>query len=566
MPTRRASPFQYRADISAWTCIAAICFLTFFYFSTAFTGQNLHVWGDEVIYRIDTMRENFSEVAYPGYLFLWVYAWLPSADGVFPEAVRAWNAGLLALAVPFIYATCRLYTARKWSVLIAALSMAGPFSTYSAYFMPDVMYFTAFCIFAWFCLRCTAMPALWYGALAGGATACLSMIKPHGLFILIAFMAAQCIVALFQRSPVNTRNTIKILAASLLCFVAVRGFVGWQFAGSNGLSLLGDYSDKLAWQGDTFGNILKLFFISFGGHALALAFITGPTVMALCTTRMDKDDTSYEKQLRLRAFAGCMVAVMFAITILFTTKLAEGGHASETARLHMRYYNLFFPLLYLVLAIQIGHPGRSRRAAWVIAACLLACIASVQFGSLRYFVPLDLDAPELSGILRHPVALPAFSLLAALAVAAFAWRPRHGAWVFLGAALPVLMIASSIVVTADLGSRSRDDMGDAAGKQIGQFLGASVPNMGLFGDVTPICQVMFYAGNPSTFMYPLADGVAVPDVLRPKGVIYGGVFPNGKKAPPALTWAVVFGERKVPAHFQPVQSGSGWKLFKITAG
>lgn len=340
--------------------------------------------------------------------------------------------------------------------------------------------------------------------------------------------------------------------------------MGWYFAGLKGLSLLGEYSDKLKWEGDTLLNVLALFSISFGGHAAAVALMAGPTPLAFFVAQGDADDATFEKQLRLRAFTGCTFAMMFAITILFTTKLAEGGHASETARMHMRYYNLFFPLCYLVLATQLGNTLRTPKRLWIMATFFLAAIVSVQFGSLKFFVPLDLDAPELTGIIRQSTALAIFGIMAAVSIVAYVFRPSSGAQIYLCTALPFLAITSSIVVTNDLKFRTHDDIGDAAGKKISLAIGSHTAGMGLFGDVTPICQVMFYAGNPSSFLYPLAEGVPVPETVLQKGVIYGGQFLNGKKSPPEMNWAVVFGNRRVPINFKETLSGDGWRLFNIS--
>lgn len=549
-------------DIVAWIIVAAICLVTFRYFSTAYNGQNLHVWGDEVIYRIDAMRRGFAEAYYPNYLFLWVFSLLPGANGAFPEAARACNAALFSLAVPFIYLTCNIYIKRKWSVLIAGLSMVGPLSTYSAYFMPDVMYFSGFCLFAWLCLRPTALPAYWYGALAGSSAACLCMIKPHGFFLLIAFVVSEAMFAWHSRTAIARKRVARIILASIVSFIVIRASVGWYIAGFEGLGLFGGYADKLKWEKDSFFEIFRLFCISLSGHILSIVLVTGPVIMAFVTRRKDTEFQEGEKFLKLRLFAGSLIITMFVISVLFTTKLAEGGHASETARLHMRYYNLFFPLLYLVLATHIDHAVHVPRRMWMGMIVLLVCIFSVQVGSLKYFVPLDLDAPELCGILRYTSVLGAFSALSALSVIVFAFRPREGALLFLCGALPTLLITSSVVITKDISSRAHDDIGDVAGKQISQYLG-NAPNIGLFGDVTPICQVMFYAGNPSSFLYPLAEGAPVPDVPLAQNVIFGGAFSNGRKAPPELTWALVTGDRRVPKNFQLTLSGTGWRLFKM---
>ena len=93
----------------------------------------------------------------PLYIYYYVYRVTRHAGTAFLDAARLLNALFLVGAAPFIYQVARKVTSKWIAVLVAMLSLLAPINTYTAYFMPEAMYFFVFWWMTWFifCRRMT---------------------------------------------------------------------------------------------------------------------------------------------------------------------------------------------------------------------------------------------------------------------------------------------------------------------------------------------------------------------------------------------------------------------------
>ncbi|KXU82450.1 hypothetical protein CI15_33505 [Paraburkholderia monticola] len=551
-------------DVAAWIGVAIISLFVHIYLSLAFTGENLHVWGDEIIYSMEARSRDFHGAVYQNYLYLALFSIIRFAHQGFLELARSINALLVAVSVPFVYATAKIYLAKRWSLLIALITGIAPITTYAAYFMPDAMYYSAFCVFAWFCLACAGLSPVIYGLSLGLLAAVLAMIKPHGVFILIGFVASQVMLCAAVRSREKALAVVKVILACIASFVLVRFSVGYLFAGKSGLSLFGQYSrfGQVGWTAAQYLSAWKLLILLTKGHVISLVLLTGPAILALFMPHTG-DSSEREKSLRLRTLALSVLALMFFVTLAFSVRNAEGEISSDALRLHMRYYNFIFPLLYIVVATSIGQITRVPKILLLLSLAMVLLAASAVGGSLHGFFPFEVDSPELRGVTARTWTLVLSALLSALSIILFAWRPSRGARFFLVCALPVMAVIGTCFINLDLRARMVDMPGDVAGKMVREYLGADATHIGFFGDVTQTNQAMFYIGDADSFMYGLDEGEAVPSTLIAGARVDGKLMPPWATLPASTKWAVVFGVRPVPATYRAVLTGPDWTLYRI---
>ncbi|OZO05582.1 hypothetical protein B7453_05710 [Pseudomonas sp. IB20] len=547
-----------------WVSVGILSFLCYLYLSNAFTGQNLHVWGDEIIYSMDTRLDDLALARYPNLLYLKLFSIAGMAGHGFLELARSMNAALIAISVPFVYAISRRYCSRRLSLVVAFLSVVGPVTTYAAYFMPDAMYFSAFYVVAWCCLSFSGSRPVIYGVAIGVLCACLASVKPHGALVLVAFLMMQLALILHQRDAPATFKGLSVCGVSIAAFLSMHFLLGFLFTGTGSAGLIGGYSQftSVPWGGDQFIYAAKLAMMLLQGHFTAIALLVGVAILGVLTTHDGADDDRRMALHRLRVFVACLIVLMVLVTVAFSVRIADGAPFADTMRLHMRYYNLFFPLLYIVAASYINAEQSLSWVLRVLGTLLAMTVVTTIFGSLNRFIPTELDAPELRGITVSTGLLWGAAALSALSITLFMIRPKYGARLYLFVALPVMLMMGSINVNEDLRGRLTDMKGDKAGKIVKTFLQDDAKHIGFFGDVVAICQAQFYAGDSTSFLYLLGEGEPVPATLVPGLPVDGYLIPPGKTMPPDTRWLVVFGKRPIPDNYKTVLVFPEWSLLQ----
>ncbi|WP_415260243.1 hypothetical protein [Pseudomonas chlororaphis] len=557
--SQHASP-----DVIGWLFVSALSVICYLYLSNVFAGQNLHVWGDEILYSIDSRRSNLSDSYYPNFLYLKLFSLTSYAGTGFLEVARSINAALVAGSVPFIYLICRRFCSRPVSVFVAALSVFGPISTYAAYFMPDAMYFSSFYVFAWVCLFMADRRCHVYGLTIGVLCAVLAYIKPHGLFVLLAFIFMQVVIFSCQRREGGFKDLCILTATSAVAFFVMHFLLGFLLTGKVGTGFIGGYSQfaSVPWGMDQIASAAKLTLTLLRGHMLALALLVGVAILALLTKNGTGDSRSEDDFFRLKVFAISQLSLMFFITIAFSVRIADGAPFVDTMRVHMRYYNLFFPLLYIMAASFIASRATTTFVSRAAAVVLLAVVTSILFGGLDGLIPTELDAPELRGVTASHGVLMVVTALSIISLALFAFKPSYGAKAYIFLMLPITLLLGSYAVNSDLRGRLQDMQGDKAGKIVKTFLGTEAIGIGFFGDVVSICQAQFYAGDDDSFLYLLPEGMPVPEHLSPGLPVDGHLIPPGRLMPAGTKWIVVFGDHAVPSNYESVLSYPGWALYR----
>src|SRR5690606_40512693 len=92
---------------------------------------------DEYTYSKGSRHMYFCDSFIPEYLFLSVYRATDLCGDAFLSCARLFNVFFYVSSLPFIYMIARRVTGERTSLLLCALVLLSPVSSYTAYFMPE---------------------------------------------------------------------------------------------------------------------------------------------------------------------------------------------------------------------------------------------------------------------------------------------------------------------------------------------------------------------------------------------------------------------------------------------
>jgi phosphoglycerol transferase len=472
--------------LTGFAGLSLLCLASFAYLSISVLGQNVHVLGDEYTYSMDAQFNHPAAATYPVWLYLLIFSVVKYAGSEFYLVARLMNCAILVASVPFIFLTARKFTTPGWAFLISAAAVLGPINSFVAYFMPDVTYFTAFWVLTWFVLTQGHRRAVLYGVGIGALACAATFVKPHGMFVLIAIAAAHLGLAVFHRSRAEAHRAIVVSGWSIATFLILRFIVGYLVAGPSGLSMIGAYSQ---WTSGTFTQeklaaAAWLGLVLLGAHAVAISIWAGPGVAALPFVLGRGSDPSRHL---LAFYAASTISLMLAISLVFSVRIADGAPTIDAYRLHMRYYNMFMPLLFMVAAAAISGEVARASVSKTALCFVLALLALAALWSEFITLPIVMiDAPELRGLIGSgPLWFTTVASLSALCCLAMTYRARLGAAAFLAAVLPLAVVLATPSIHRDLRNRMTDMPVDQAAKFTRALVSTEANAVSVAGDTWP---------------------------------------------------------------------------------
>lgn len=547
MNTLSSKVRQYR-----WECVLGLALAVVAAWQLARSaGLYPAIFADEMLYSAYARLTPLAEAAIPSYLYLGLYGYTSAFGAAFLDGARLFNTTFLVGAAPFLYLLARRYVDRPLAVLVALLSVAAPFNCFTAYFMPETMYFFAFCVFSWATLRETGSHWAAHALLTGALLGLMTMVKVHALFLVPALVLFH-VWRNWTEAPLAARAAAAGLLAGAAA-LAVKFGLGYAFGGRNGLHLFGSFYGLLVH--DTARHALLPMlapgWVSLRGHvmALAVAFGVPMAMLALALASRKARAQAGVALTNLHAYTILMLGAVVAMTVAYTASIASYG-PQEGLRLHQRYYDFAFPLLYLVAAagIRQARPGAARRLAWAVAACIGAA-ALLALVKLPTYELVMIDTPEIASLFRHRV----FALLAGaagvLALVLWARGAQGGARLYLFLLAPLLAAQGAIeVVRYQVPMRTPSSF-DLAG----QYARAHVPAaerddiMVAGTKLGDLMRTKYHIDARGPALFEMAEGA-------PFDINY---LPVRKK------WLLVVGPHALPPALKPVARTEDFALVRI---
>ncbi len=438
------------------------------------SGLYASVFADEFTYSRFARLGRFSDAYLPNYLFSLVYRSTNLCGEGFLQCARQLNVAFFLAGVGLFYLSCKRVASRGVALLFSFLIFFSPFNTYTAYFMPESMYFFFFAALTSLLFIVPVPQMTVFRWLAVGAAIGLgALIKPHALFLLapLAFYVG-------VSNRFNVQRTMKALTVTLVCALVVKFLFGFAMAGTDGISLFGK-----AYVSQTFSpatdnpQLLKTTLFSLSGQVLGIfsLFSVGCLVTVSGAVRFLKSCWFAEEPTedsRYAFYTVLVLACLVLITAVFTAKMVGTGPYESANRIHARYYNFAFPLLLLTLAAklrpqEVPLSGQLRIACAAVGLLILASAAYTRLGG---FAPALADSPELYGMLRSPNLFLVCCVASGGAMVIWVSNARGGLVIFSAVVLPMIILISQLEAYSELRHRLVPDEYDRAGSFARRYL------------------------------------------------------------------------------------------------
>jgi phosphoglycerol transferase len=539
--------------------VAAICIIITLTIRNC--GLYPTVFSDEWWYSKFSRLAPISGSPYPSYLYLLLFGISRYCGDGFLECARILNACFFAFTLPFIYLSCRRVASRTISLFVAVLSVLGPINSYSAYFMPEAMYFFSFWLFFWFLLSAANKNPFLLGAGAGSILALMALIKFHATFLIPGFCCFVLLAWITSTGNQSFKDTILTIAWSLLAFFVIRFFVGYVIAGDAGLHLVGGTYGPIAHAAVAFDTgeflrVLRLAKHSLIGHLLAISLLfTVPlaTIVALSHKSKQNGDGS-EAMHNLRLLQIFVIAFLptLLLVVAWSTALFVGNVPHEIGRLHLRYYNFIFPVFAILAAAQLKSTGRDQvgsRSAWLATLALGAPSLYAIVTGLKQYTLNFVDCPELA-FGSNPAAYLTLGILGLIALVIWAINRKRGASVYLLLFWPLAMLTSAYYVNKGLRTQIVANLYDEAGQFAHRYLGHDASRLLVVGsELGGLYRALFQVDNP------MASVLEIPE-RAPLEL---------SKIPTGTTWVLLIGNHEPPSKVRFQISMGEFSLLRVSA-
>jgi phosphoglycerol transferase len=477
------------------------------------------VFRDEYIYSKLSRLLPFDDSTIPGYLYLAIYRLTNICGDGFLNCARILNTLFFVATMPFIYLTTRRVSTRLIASIVALLAILGPINTYTAYYMPEALYYFSFWLLTWFILQLDNTFDLKSWCFAGILLGFSTLIKPHALFLLPALVVFILYVNRKKEGKwvlQGLRNGIIFVASSFV----VKFSIGYLLAGKAGLSMFGpDYTSMASETTshlDHYSRLISLSTESAKGHILAICLMFGVPIAFAIKASVDSVLSKEEVRSghRIAVYTLLVLVNLILVTSLFTGSVAGVWTYETAARLHMRYYNFALPLLLVIAASQLSLEQttnmlkRRAIAAFPIGAAILCAV----YTFLASYTPNLVDSPELRGFTYNLTVFNVLSGISFLALAFWVYSARAGAKIFVYLLMPLAVGFSTYYVNQELRQRLVPDVFDKAGIITKQFL----PNeelsrlviVGSEPELAGLYRSLFYLDNPTASLETIPQGAA----------------------------------------------------------
>lgn len=524
-----------------------------------FRNIGLHpvVFADEWVYSMGSRLTKLRAADPPLYIYFFVYRLTKHCGSEFLEGARILNDIFFVAGAPLIYLVARKVTSKPIAALVTMLSLLSPINTYTAYFMPEAMYFFVFWLLTWFALNFRQVRPSYYGTAIGMLLGSLMLVKVNAIFLLPGVAGFVVWSNVRDRSSRSFRASTVTVSCMIVAPVVVRLGIGYLCAGTAGLNVLGTRYGSLAASSLTPARLSQLTGQIFGvlrGHAVSLALLFGVPLASIITILFQGGASEAEGDDALHSIASYSFALVLPLLIVvayFTASVIGEGPYESLARLHMRYYTFIFPLFLIVVAGQIPARG-ARRNPYVVALSVLVLVGIIVYSLtslLRFYSPNLIDCPELHGVTAGRAVFYIVGIVGMLSLVVWAADQRRGAQLFLFIFMPISVLCSATTGNSELRRHLGADVYDRAGvfahDELDKDERSKLVVVG--SELVSLYRVLFYVDDPRTSLLAIAPGAPLD-----RSAIQSD-----------REWVLLVGDHAVPADVEDQIARDGYVLFRL---
>ena len=508
------------------------------------------VYGDELYYNNLARFHKLSEAGRPNYIYLSILRSTNFCGDKFIDCSRIINILFFIFSVPFIYSISRLVCSQKISYLIVILSMIDPLNTYTAYFMPESMYYFCFWMFTWYVLTTILKKKPYFEIISALILSLISMVKPHSLFLIPGFLA----LLMYSIYLSDSSNKIKFFMYKSVQFLGVllftRLLLGFLFAGHNGLSLFGSSYGSIAESQlsiEKFFPLLFLFIASLKIHLMAFVLLFSFPLLTLILLFTSDNLKSEYKAISIYSIV-VIISLVF-ISAFLTASVIGTGPYETIRRFHLRYYNFAFPLLFIIATGSVSFKLQKKTNKVLAYVTFIIGILIVYSGLkiTKYYDSSFIDNPELLGIYSNSFLLKTLVVVNITSLVFLILTKKIGGYMYLTIFLPINMISSLYYSNQNLKGNLTPDIYIKATLSIKKLLKKDeISKLVVIGPYDiGLMECSLYFNNPSVYT-----------ITHPNHtVIEKNKIPKDKK------WVLIIGDY---SNIKPTYKLEGFSLAKIT--
>lgn len=524
--TNRIVELMIRDTVSAKVFLFSGSFFLVIYLTARNSGLYPMVFADEWLYGAYSRYMSIEGAARPSYLFYKLYGLTNYCGDAFLDCARQLNVVFFAVSLPLIYAVCRRFASVNLSVLVSLATVFSPINCYSAYFMPESMNFFFFWLFTWFVVSGYDSKPKVMAIGAGIALACMSLVKPHAVFLLPTLFVAFFSTWIFDRNLRIFKQASWLVATSVSAFILVRLPLGYLFAGPAGLSVMGSDYGGIASSViglEYFASLMPLAGYSLWGHLLSISILFGVPLALILQMPLKKSmecSDSDRRQRFLKVYTGSLFISLILIVAIFQAKAVSMGPYESIGRLSLRHYNFAFPLFLIVAASVLTSNANSTLTSFRMRLSSFALIGLVLYALVSKFsgfLPSLTDSPELRAITAYTPVFVVLTALGAICLMLAAFGRQQGVALYLLVFFPLVIITSAFNVSKDFSARLSPDVYDQAGQFANRYLGKDTAKLVIFGpDLASLYRTHFYMKTAETSFFAIPNGERLEAKTRPE--------------------------------------------------
>ena len=523
------------------------------------------IMGDEYIYSSQARNLPFIEHTYSNYLFSWVMSFTNTCGPGFYSCTKSINSIFFIGTVILTFVIARRLMSISWAAFASSIIALSPISIPVSYFMPESMYFFMMLLTVWVSLLSARNPRWWVWILPGALVGLSSLVKPHAVFLVPAFLLFTLIIQ-FKCSPKPWLDSAKSGAANLAGFVIAKFGVGYIFAGEMGLRLFGGYGSPVdainsaasivgdSAQAESSSGIEILFQVSSThllAHSAALLFLAGIPVITSINTSWSvlKTKQPVHADRALPVLLVLLSVTMIGVVSVFEAYVSTTGD-DHSDRIILRYYEFLLPI-FVILGLNLVNSIETSRKTRVIQG-IVVTIAALLFAIFYpvLFQKQYADSSTMPGIGSNSLLM--FAIGAAGVVAVIMWiaNPARGNQIVGRALIPLILVVALVTSQIKLiETNGTLAYFDVAGQMSEQLLdGVPGEKIMVVGDTrTEIFTVKFWIDTPAIkHLIVGEDSVLRMDLIGD------------------VDYLVILGNITLDVPNEPVQEGAQYLITKIT--
>lgn len=441
-----------------------------------FRNHNLYpsVFTDEQFHSYFARLIEFKSITIPSYIFYLIYKTTSICGVNFLECGRLLNILFFSIGCLFIYAITRKHSSFIKSILICLLTLLGPLNIYTAYFIPESLYFCFFWFLIYFILNTkNKIKSCWINSAI--ILGLMSLIKPHAIFL------APCIVTylILTNEEKEIKNILLLVLYFIFFFFITKYILQILFIGFEiqSLTIFGKiYNEQL---NDYFPeniNNLKVILINtlinIKGNLLFLCLIFSLPIILLLKNIFIFNTKLFNKNLSILTILSFTTLII--IYGLFTGLASSFLDYEKPTRLNTRYFYFLFPLFIILIFNELSNLKIkiTLKKKVIISSGVIVCIIYALLTQLHEYLPTEhlVDGPLYRGFSYNPFVFNLLGILSLLSVIMWLYNEKVAIKFYCYFFLTLTFLLTNIPTNKELFYYKKPTIYDVIAKDIKKIL------------------------------------------------------------------------------------------------